>query len=147
RSDLGARVHKDLPGIDRGKKVTTEERHQRERSEHKSEETGCKHNTAAQRHLQKFAIDETDALKSRFKAALETHQWIARARQRTIQAMHIGVRRVLAQKIIRHGRDQCARQDEGTDHCGHYHFRHRYEKKARHTWQVEHRYEHDADTK
>ena len=138
-TDLLPRMDQDLAGIDRGKEVAAEERHQQERQGNAGEESGDEDRTMAQRQREDATIAGAETLEPRLEAALEPDQWIARRRWRTVMMF------VPLQQILRHRRHQRARQDERPDHGEHHRQRHRHEQEPRDARQEEHRHEHDAD--
>ncbi len=80
-ADLGADMHQDVAGIDRGKEIAPEERHQQERHRDKGEEAGHEARPVRERQRQQLAIALAQPLEPRLEAALEHHQRIARRRR------------------------------------------------------------------
>ena len=80
-SDLGADMHQDVAGIDRGEEIAPEERHQQERHGDEAQEADHEGRPVRQRHREQAAIAAANALEPRLEAALETHQRIAGRRR------------------------------------------------------------------
>jgi hypothetical protein len=144
-ADLAAGVHEDLAGIHGRKEVAAQERRQGERGHHEGEKAGHEHAAAGERHGQELAIAEPDPFEARLEAALKAHQRVARRRRRAVEPVQVGMRRMLAQQVVRHRRHERAREDERARHGGHHRLGHRHEQEPRHALQEEHRHEHDAD--
>ena len=127
-----------LTRIDRRKEIPPQERHQQKRQRNAAEKPGHEHPAMVQREHQNAAVDPAESLEPRLERALEPDQRIARYRPVLVMDMRL-------QQILRHGRHQCARQDERPDHGEHHRQRHRHEQEPRDPGQEEHRHEHDAD--
>ena len=140
-ADLGADMHQDRTGIDRGKEVPPEIRHQQERNPDQAEESDHENRPSRHRQRQQVVVAAAQALEARLESPLEPDQRVARRRR----PLAFGMVDVRLQQVFGHRRHQGARQQERPDHREDHGQRHRHEQKARHALQEEHRHEHDAD--
>ena len=105
-ADLGADVHQDVAGIDRGEEVAPEEGHQREGGGDHAKEADHEHRTVRQREPEEIMVAAANALEASLEAALEPDQGIARLRRAVL------VMDMCLQQIVGHGRHQGTRQQE-----------------------------------
>ncbi len=80
-ADLGTDVHQDRAGIDGGKEIAPEVRHQQERHGDEAEKADQEQRTPPHGKREQFAIDAAHALEARLETALKPQQRIARRRR------------------------------------------------------------------
>ena len=133
-------MQQDQAGIDFGKEVAAQERHQRKRHRNKRQQADHHGAPMVQGAVQDAVITLAKALEASLETTLEIHQRVARRRM-PILAVHMRF-----EQVVGEGRHQGPRQDERGDHGEDHRFGHWHEQEARHAVEEEHRHEHDADT-
>ena len=77
RPDLHAYMHQNLSGIHRRKKVSPQERYQRERAEYEEEKSSHEYRAAPQGGRQQLMISGTHRFETGFERALKAHRRIS----------------------------------------------------------------------
>src|SRR5262249_47467085 len=103
RPDLHACMHENLAGIHRWKKVSTQERHQREGAEHKNEKSSHEYRATSKGGRQKLVISRTQCFETSFERALKAHRRVS-GWWRSLMARGGIVDLMFAQQVVRHCR-------------------------------------------
>ena len=99
-------MNQDLSRVDRREEIAAEKWNEQEGCEHEGHEADHERPTMRERNLQQIAIPIAKAREPLLEAALEAHERIGRV------LLLVFTRTVRLEQILRHGRDERAREDE-----------------------------------